>query len=74
MLLGGIAFNGGRGTMFGVVLGVAFLGVLQNGLLLLNVNTSGQKLATGAVLLIAAGLEEFGLKRGRLRALVKRSS
>ncbi|ANI42922.1 ABC transporter permease [Mycolicibacterium vaccae] len=74
VLLGGIAFNGGRGTMFGVVLGVAFLGVLQNGLLLLNVSTSGQKLATGAVLLIAAGLEEFGLKRGRMRALIKRSA
>lgn len=59
--------------MFGVVLGVAFLGVLQNGLLLLNVGTSGQKLATGAVLVIAAGLEEFGIKRGRIRSLIKRS-
>lgn len=73
VLLGGIAFTGGRGTMFGVVLGVAFLGVLQNGLLLLNVGTSGQKLATGAVLVIAAGLEEFGIKRGRIRSLIKRS-
>ncbi|WP_167132966.1 ABC transporter permease [Paramicrobacterium chengjingii] len=73
VLLGGIAFTGGRGTMFGVVLGVAFLGVLQNGLLLLNVGNSGQKLATGAVLVIAAGLEEFGIKRGRIRSLIKRS-
>jgi ribose/xylose/arabinose/galactoside ABC-type transport system permease subunit len=40
VLLGGVAFNGGRGTIRGVVLGVLFLAVLQNGLILLNVPTS----------------------------------
>jgi len=32
VMLGGVAFNGGRGTIRGVVLGVLFLAILQNGL------------------------------------------
>ncbi|MCW2491114.1 MAG: ptative permease component of transporter [Frankiales bacterium] len=56
VLLGGVAFEGGRGNMIGVLLGVLFLGVLQNGLTLLNVTDFWQQVANGVALVVAAGL------------------
>ena len=58
VLLGGVAFNGGRGTIRGVVLGVLFLAVLQNGLILLNVPTSFGLVVKGAALIVAALLDQ----------------
>jgi len=57
VLLGGIAFAGGRGSLFGVLIAVIFLGVLQNGLLLMNVEPFVQRLVQGLALVAAAGLE-----------------
>ena len=39
ILLGGVAFGGGRGRLSGVLVGVVFLGVLSNGLVLLDVRS-----------------------------------
>jgi ribose/xylose/arabinose/galactoside ABC-type transport system permease subunit len=58
VLLGGVAFNGGRGTIRGVVLGVLFLAVLQNGLILLNVPTSFALVVKGVALVVAALLDQ----------------
>jgi ribose/xylose/arabinose/galactoside ABC-type transport system permease subunit len=78
VLLGGVAFAGGRGGLFGVLVAVAFLGVLQNGLVLLNVQPFIQLLSEGLVLVAAAGLDALGLYlagRGfRLRQLGLRPS
>jgi ribose/xylose/arabinose/galactoside ABC-type transport system permease subunit len=62
VMLGGVAFNGGRGTIRGVVLGVLFLAVLQNGLILLNVPTSFGMLIKGAALIFAASLDRATLR------------
>jgi len=62
VLLGGVAFNGGRGTIRGVVLGVLFLAVLQNGLILLNVPTSFGLVIKGAALVFAALLDQATVK------------
>lgn len=58
VLLGGVAFNGGRGTIRGVVLGVLFLAILQNGLILLNVPTAFGLVIKGAALVFAAILDQ----------------
>ncbi len=60
VLLGGVAFAGGRGTVFGIVLGVLFLGVLQNGLAIMNVSFANQQIANGLALLVATALEVGG--------------
>lgn len=59
VLLGGVAFEGGRGSVFGVFLGVGALAILQNGLTLLNVDNDGTLIAKGAVLLVAAVLDSL---------------
>jgi ribose/xylose/arabinose/galactoside ABC-type transport system permease subunit len=61
ILLGGVAFAGGRGSLFGVLVAVAFLGVMQNGLVLLNVQPFVQQLAEGSVLVAAAALDAAAL-------------
>lgn len=57
ILVGGVAFAGGRGSLSGVFFAVLLLGVLQNGLVLLNVPPFVQMLATGLLLVIAASID-----------------
>jgi len=52
-LLGGIALSGGKGNIFGALLGVFIMGVLQNGLIMLNIMPYYQYIATGIVLILA---------------------
>jgi ribose/xylose/arabinose/galactoside ABC-type transport system permease subunit len=65
VLLGGIAFTGGRGTIVGAALGVLFLGVLSAGLQQMAVLPATQLLIQGIALGLAAGLQWW---RSRLEA------
>lgn len=60
VLLGGVAFAGGRGSIFGVITAWLFLGVLDNGLTLLNVPPFVQLVASGLALVFAASLDALG--------------
>jgi ribose transport system permease protein len=62
VLLGGIALTGGEGNMFGVVVGVLFLGFLNNGLTLLGVTTFWQNVASGIALIAAIGIAALTAK------------
>jgi ribose/xylose/arabinose/galactoside ABC-type transport system permease subunit len=59
VLLGGVAFAGGRGSLWGVLFGILFIGVLNNGLILLNIGPYVVNLAVGVVLVAAAGADAF---------------
>lgn len=61
VLLGGIPFNGGKGSIWRVLVGVWIIGILRNGLTLLNVGTELSGIITGAVLVLAAALEALRL-------------
>jgi ribose transport system permease protein len=62
VMLGGVAFSGGRGTIGGVVLGVLFLAILRNGLILMNAQIAVANVVMGAALLISAALDRATLK------------
>lgn len=64
ILLGGVAFAGGRGRIFGVLIAWIFLAVLDNGLTLLNVPPFVQLVASGAALVLAASLDALGTALG----------
>jgi len=53
VLLGGIDFDGGRGTLGGAVAGVFLLGSLQNLLSLQNVSADSQTIVTGLLLIVS---------------------
>ncbi len=57
VIIGGTSFFGGRGTIGNVVVGALILGVLRNGLNLLNVSSFWQQVAIGFILVIAVGID-----------------
>ena len=56
VVLGGARLGGGRGTVFGAILGVALVTITQNGLNLLGVSPFAFRMIAGAVILIAITL------------------
>lgn len=56
VLIGGTSFTGGLGGVFGTAIGVLFLGVVQNGLVLSNVSSFWQGIVSGGILVAAVGL------------------
>ena len=53
VVLGGISLAGGKGSILGTLLGVLILAVLNNGMVLLSVQTFYQMMVRGAVLMLA---------------------
>jgi hypothetical protein len=62
-VIGGTSLMGGRGTIFGAVLGAVFMESLNNGMSLKNFEDFTQDIVKG-VILVAAGLDMLGRKRG----------
>ena len=58
VVLGGTSLNGGRGYVFGTVIGSLFLTVLGNGLNILGINSFWQQFLKGIILVIAISLYE----------------
>jgi ribose transport system permease protein len=56
VLIGGTSFTGGDGGLLATLVGVLFLGVIQNGLSLSNINTFWQGAISGIVLILAVAL------------------
>jgi ribose transport system permease protein len=67
-VLGGVSVTGGVGKISNVVAGVMILGVLNNGLVLLNVNQYAQMEIKGIVLLFAVAFDTIQKNRKRKEA------
>ena len=63
-VIGGTSLMGGRGTVFGAVLGALILASLDNGMSLLNVENWAQYVVKGGVLVAAVGFDMYGRSRG----------
>lgn len=61
--LGSAAFRVGEFNLVGTVLGVLFLGVIQNGLTLMDASTAVINLVQGAILILAVTLPRLGSRR-----------
>ena len=58
-VLGGVSMSGGVGTIGGTVLGVMVIGIINNGLNLLNVSSYWQLVAKGIIILAAVLIDWF---------------
>jgi len=70
-VLGGVSVSGGRGKVFGLVLGVILFGILANALPLINVSAFWQQAIQGFVIL-AAIITNVLIKRSNDRANLRR--
>jgi len=63
-VVGGTSFAGGIGTIPGAVLGAFVMQSLAYGLSFLGVNSPGQNVVAGVVLIVAVGLDTLNRRRG----------
>lgn len=60
VVIGGTSLNGGRGSIMGTVLGCLIIGVLNNGLVLMEVSPFWQQVIKGLVILLAVAVDKIG--------------
>jgi ribose/xylose/arabinose/galactoside ABC-type transport system permease subunit len=56
-VIGGASLSGGSGTVYGTVLGALLIGVLRNGLSILNVSSYVQQVLIGGIIVAAVAVE-----------------
>ncbi|MBV9245424.1 MAG: ABC transporter permease, partial [Methylobacteriaceae bacterium] len=69
VVLGGASLTGGVGTVFGTILGLALLAIIQNGLILLGVSSYWSPLFVGLVILVAVSTTAWSQNRKHRRTI-----
>lgn len=67
-VIGGASMSGGKGTVFGSILGICLYYLISSSLILLHVNAYWQEFARGLILLIAISIDSIGEMRKSKRA------
>ena len=62
VVIGGTSLSGGKGKIMGTVQGALIIGILNNGLVLLNVSPFWQQVVKGLVILLAVVVEKLNSK------------
>jgi ribose/xylose/arabinose/galactoside ABC-type transport system permease subunit len=65
VVIGGTSLFGGVGTIFGTVVGTMLIGVLLNGLVLLDVSSYIQQIIIGVIIVLAVAFDTFAKSRKR---------
>jgi ribose/xylose/arabinose/galactoside ABC-type transport system permease subunit len=65
VVIGGTSLFGGEGNIFGTVVGVLLIGVLANGLTLLNVSSYYQQILIGLIIVFAVYFDQLIKRRRR---------
>ena len=66
VIIGGTPLSGGRGSIFGAVLGALIIQVVQSGILFLGIDAKWSIFVTGAVIVIAVAIDQL-VRRQRAR-------
>ena len=59
VVVGGTSLNGGKGRMFGTLIGAFIIAVIQNGMNLMNIESYTQKIVLGLVILGAVLIDRM---------------
>jgi ribose transport system permease protein len=62
VVVGGTSFNGGVGTAWGTLIGVIFMGVIGNGMTLLNIDVHTQYIVKALIMFLAVLLSSYRAK------------
>ena len=62
VVVGGTSFTGGAGTIWGTFVGIIFMGVIGNGMTLLNIDISTQYIVKAVIVFLAVLLSSYRVK------------
>ena len=65
VVIGGTSLFGGVGAIFGTVIGTILIGVLLNGLVLMEVSPYIQQIIVGVIIVLAVAFDTFAKSRRR---------
>jgi ribose transport system permease protein len=68
VIIGGTPLSGGRGSIFGAVLGALIIQVIQSGILFLGIDSKWSIFVTGAVIVLAVAIDQL-VRRQRIRRM-----
>ena len=58
-VIGGTSTTGGRGRIWGTLIGALIMGIVDNGMTLLGISTNWQYIVKGAIIIVAVGLDQI---------------
>ena len=58
-VIGGTSTSGGKGRLWGTFLGALIMGIIANGMNLLNISTNWQLIMQGTIIIVAVGLDRL---------------
>jgi ribose/xylose/arabinose/galactoside ABC-type transport system permease subunit len=62
-VIGGVSFEGGRGTVGGAILGVVLLGIVYNAMNILGITSYAQNIVLGVIVVAAVVFSNIGKLR-----------
>ena len=62
-VIGGASLKGGKGTILGALIGAVIIGVLNNGLVLLDIDVYWTQVVKGAIILVAVSADAISWKK-----------
>ena len=65
VVIGGTSLFGGQGSMVGTLIGAMLIGVLNNGLVILNVSPYYQQIVIGAIIVLSFYIDQLAKQRSR---------
>lgn len=58
-VIGGTSTTGGKGRVWGTLIGALIMGIVDNGMTLLGISTNWQYIVKGAIIIVAVGLDQI---------------
>ena len=65
--IGGASMYGGSGTVVGAIIGALFMGVLNNGMIIMGIGTDIQQVVKGLVLIFAVAFDIYSKSRAKAK-------
>jgi ribose/xylose/arabinose/galactoside ABC-type transport system permease subunit len=62
-IIGGTSMFGGSGSILGTLIGVAFMNIIANGMVLMKISVYYQSMVIGAIIILAVGIDQYNRKR-----------
>lgn len=74
VVLGGCTIKGGKGSVWGTIIGFLFMGFVNTGFTFLGLNTYMQRIILGAVLIIALAMDAANERGGKKHGIKKQNA